>query len=369
MSEDKKYTSIKYDEYLKLEQLLSAQKLRSLELGKPAHDELLFIVVHQVYELWFKEIIHDLGSVKRMFDDDVMDERNLGLAVNRLIRVEEIQKLLIEQIRVMETMTPLDFLDFRNYLFPASGFQSFQFRVIEVMMGLPNESRITYNNHHYASVFTASEQNELTALEQQGSLLKAVERWLERTPFLQWGDFNFLSEYKKAVSNMIRQEQASILNSPYLDDHSKEMRLKMMGDTETYFTNIFDETKHQELVDEGKLRFSYKATLAALLINLYRDEPILQMPFKLLQKLMDLDENFTLWRYRHAQMVLRMLGKKVGTGGSSGYDYLQQTAHRHHIYIDLHNISTLMIPRSHLPVLPPETVKALGFYYTAADQA
>ena len=118
---------------------------------------------------------------------------------------------------------------------------------------------------------------------------------------------------------------------------------------------------------EGEIRFSHKATVAALLINLYRDEPILHMPFQLLTCLVDMDELLTTWRYRHAQMVLRMLGRKIGTGGSSGYDYLQSTAARHHIFKDLHNISTLLIPRSELPGLPEEVRKQLGFYFSGEE--
>lgn len=364
MSEEKKYSSVQYDHYLRLSQLLSAQQPRSEELGNPAHDEMLFIIVHQVYELWFKEIIHDLKSVIKMFDDDVVDERNLGIAVGRLNRIIEIQKLLIEQIRVMETMTPLEFLDFRNYLFPASGFQSFQFRVIEVLLGLSADNRITYNNAPYSIVFNEEEQAQLQEYE-QNTLIKAVENWLERTPFLNFQGFNFIEKYKAAVEHMISKEREAIMSSPILSDKNKEMRLKMMGDTTSYFQNIFEESKHEELLREGKLRFSYKATKAALLINLYRDEPILHLPFNLLQKLMDVDEFLTMWRYRHAQMVLRMLGKKVGTGGSSGHSYLNETANKHHIYIDLHNISTLMIPRSSLPELPDDIKKALGFHYSA----
>jgi tryptophan 2,3-dioxygenase len=100
------------------------------------------------------------------------------------------------------------------------------------------------------------------------------------------------------------------------------------------------------------------------LINLYRDEPILQMPFNLLMRLVDIDEMLTSWRYRHAQMVLRMLGRKIGTGGSSGYDYLHATAVQHHIFNDLHNISTLLIPRSELPELPATLKRELGFYFS-----
>ena len=364
MADDKKYSSVQYGSYLKLKELLDTQHLRSEELGKPAHDEMLFIIVHQVYELWFKEIIHDLGSVIKMFEEDIVDERNLGVAVSRLNRIIEIQKLLIEQIRVMETMTPLDFLDFRNYLFPASGFQSYQFRQIEVMLGLPSQNRLTYNNAHYAIVFNEAEQKHLQELEENHTLLRAIESWLERTPFLEFKGFNFIEAYKQAVDKMISVEQKAILESNILSEHTKQMRLKMMGDSETYFQNIFDEAKHEELVSEGRLRFSYKATKAALLINLYRDEPILHMPFQLLQKIMDIDEYLTMWRYRHAQMVLRMLGKKVGTGGSSGHSYLNETANKHHIFIDLHNISTLMIPRSSLPELPEAITKELGFYYS-----
>ena len=117
----KKYAVIHYHDYLQLDQILGAQQLRSAQLEPmPAHDEMLFIIIHQVYELWFKQIIHELESVAGMFSGGHVDERNIGVAVARLSRVTEIQKLLIQQIHVLETMTPLDFLDFRSYLFAAS---------------------------------------------------------------------------------------------------------------------------------------------------------------------------------------------------------------------------------------------------------
>ena len=206
LSKDKKYTTIHYHDYLQLERILGAQKMRSAELEPtPAHDEMLFIVTHQVYELWFKQIIHELESVVDMFDKQNVDERNVGVAVSRLNRVEEIQKLLIQQIRVMETMTPLDFLDFRNYLFPASGFQSFQFRKIEGMLGLPEKQRLTYNNKSYASVFTKAQQEELQTIEESGTIFGALEAWLERIPFLQFGDFNFMKYYRRAVEQMLAE--------------------------------------------------------------------------------------------------------------------------------------------------------------------
>ena len=366
---NKKYASIHYSSYLKLDQLLTAQSPRSEMIeGKAAHEELLFIIVHQVYELWFKQINHELGSVMQLFRNKAVDERKIGVAVERLERVIDIQKLLIQQIRVMETMTPLDFLEFRNYLFPASGFQSYQFRKLETMLGLPEQKRITYNNAHYASVFDEDQQKELIELETNGSMIDLIEEWLERTPFLELPDFNFLEKYKQAVQKMIAREMDAIRSSDYLQEGEKGMRLKMLGDTDTYFRSVLDEEYHNEQVEQGNLRFSHKATIAALLINLYRDEPILHMPYRLLSTLLEIDDQLTTWRYRHAQMVLRMLGKKIGTGGSSGHDYLLKTAMKHNIFYDLHNISTLLIPRSDLPELPVELVMHLGFYYTAKHE-
>lgn len=367
---EKKYSTIHYHNYLELDNILGSQTPRSALLDKePAHEEMLFIIIHQVYELWFKQIIHEMTSVLLMFKKENVDERNIGTAIGRLERVIEIQKVLIAQIKVLETMTPLDFLDFRNYLFPASGFQSFQFRLVENMLGLTEEKRMTYNNYHYASVFTDSQQEQLKTILKNGTFFDAIEDWLERTPFLQFGEFQFLDHYRSAVERMVEKEKKAILDSSYLSEKEKEMRLKMMGSTDTYFESVLDPKVHENLKKEGTLRMSYKATIAALLINLYRDEPLLHLPYKLLVCLTEIDEQFTTWRYRHAQMVLRMLGNKIGTGGSSGHKYLSDTAEKHHIFRDLHNISTLLIPRSELPELPGNLRKVLGFYFTQQQDA
>lgn len=367
MSIDNKYSSIHYNSYLQVDKITSAQTLRSDELGVHAHDEMLFIITHQVYELWFKQINFELRSVVTDFSERQVNEKNVGIAVSRLGRIIEIMKLLVQQIGVMETMTPLDFLDFRNYLFPASGFQSYQFREMEVMLGLKENRRTTYNNKPYHCVFASDKKNALENLEKGNSLFELIEDWLERTPFLEFGSFNFIAEYQKAVKNMLSEEKKAITENDILSEESKQMRLTMLGDTNTYFANIMDENTHKVLLQEGKLNLSYKATLAALFIHLYRDEPILHIPFQLLSKLVEIDDHLTTWRYRHAQMVMRMLGKKVGTGGSSGHEYLAMTAAKHHIFADFHNVSTLLIPRSALPVLPEEFRRNLGFYFSALN--
>mgnify|MGYP001391344260 CR=1 FL=1 len=140
---------LNYSDYLKLENILNSQELKSADRGTPAHDEMLFIIIHQVYELWFKQIIFELDSVLKMFGNKSVDESDVSQAVLRLDRIIEIQKILIDQIRILETMTAMDFLEFRDDLFPSSGFQSAQFRLLENKLGLLKEERINYGRNDY----------------------------------------------------------------------------------------------------------------------------------------------------------------------------------------------------------------------------
>ncbi len=360
---DQKYTTIHYHNYLEIDQLLDLQRPRSVAVGEDAHDEMLFIIMHQVYELWFKQVLTELDSVTVLFREERVNEDNMNTVLLRLKRVSTIISLMVEQIMVMETLTPLDFLDFRDFLFPASGFQSVQFRMIESTLGLREEDRMTYHGKSYKTVFSPDQQQRLEDIETRGSLFTLVEGWLERTPFLRFEGFNFLSEYRKAVDEMLSREQTAIRESEYLDDRMKEMRLKMLGDSNSYFKHVLSKEEHERMLEEGTCRLSYDATIAALLINLYRDKPILNIPFNLLTELMNIDELLTTWRYRHAQMVMRMIGNKIGTGGSSGHDYLAATAEKHKIFKDLHNISSLLIPRSQLPEMPASVERNLGFYF------
>lgn len=364
MQSSEKYTTIHYHNYLHLDKLLDAQHTRSEAVGDTAHDEMLFIIMHQVYELWFKQIIHEQDSICEMFRSDAINEENMNTALLRLKRISEILELMIKQIHVMETLTPLDFLDFRDYLFPASGFQSLQFRVFESMMGLREEDRLTYNGHSYKIVFTEDQQKMLQKVENGGSLFELIEQWLERTPFLNFKNYNFIESYKEAVDKMLEKEKIAIQNSDYLSDKMKAMRLQMLGSTNSFYKHIFNPEEHQKLMEGGECRLSYKATIAALLINLYREKPILNIPYNLLMEIVNIDELVTTWRYRHAQMVMRMIGNKIGTGGSSGHDYLAKTAEKHKVFKDFHNISSLLIPRSMIPKLPKEIDKELAFFYT-----
>jgi tryptophan 2,3-dioxygenase len=350
----KPYPPVEYTEYLKLEQLLATQSPKSHQYGRPAHDEMLFVIVHQAYELWFKQILHELDSVLGLFRADSVDERSIGVALRRLARVTEIQKLLVDQLRVLETMTPLDFLDFRDFLVPASGFQSLQFRLIETKLGLRAEHR---------ALASSTPQAALRAAAAQPSLFALVERWLERTPFLESPGFPFWASYGRAVDAMLADDRRTIEHNPTLDPEDKRLELAGLDRTAASFAAVLDEATHLRLVAEGQRRLSWRATQAALFIHLYRDQPILNLPFQFLTTLVDIDELLAAWRYRHALMVHRMIGTKIGTGGSSGHDYLLGTVERNKIFSDLYNLSTFLISRSSLPALPPEMERRLGFHY------
>ena len=108
---------LNYSDYLNLDKLLNSQVLKSVERSSATHDEMLFIIIHQVYELWFKQVLFELDSVLEIFKQKKVRESDVSLAVKRLDRITEIQKILIDQIRVLETMTAMDFLEFRDDLF------------------------------------------------------------------------------------------------------------------------------------------------------------------------------------------------------------------------------------------------------------
>ena len=154
-----------YADYLKLPDLLSAQAPESVRHGRPAHDEMLFIIVHQTYELWFKQILHELDRIQVDFGGDVLEDEYFGRIVHGLDRINEILKLLIQQLEVLETMTPLDFLDFRDFLFPASGFQSAQFRMIEIRLGLSRGARSDYAGKPFDATLDQADRARVAAAE------------------------------------------------------------------------------------------------------------------------------------------------------------------------------------------------------------
>ncbi|MGH9442718.1 MAG: tryptophan 2,3-dioxygenase family protein [Thermoanaerobaculia bacterium] len=362
-----------YADYIQVDRLLDCQQMESARHGRPAHDEMLFIIVHQAYELWFKQILWELDAVLAIFSGASVPEEAVGRAVSHCARIVEIQRVLIQQVDVLETMTPLDFLDFRDDLIPASGLQSVQFRLIENKLGMRREDRLQLHNAPYTSRFRKEDAARIEASENEPSLFDRVEDWLERTPFLNFGDFDFWREYRRAVDAMLAADGESIRNNPTLNDEERATQLAGLDATGRRFADVFESPPGAAAGEAGTpaganpaapgRHLSRRALQAALLINLYRDEPILHLPFRLLALLANIERNFTTWRQRHAQMAMRMIGTRIGTGGTSGHEYLDRAAERHKIFGDLLGLSSYFIPRSALPRLPQAVRGTMGFNF------
>lgn len=350
-------TALYYNDYLHLSNLLDSQDLESTKNGHFAHDEMLFIITHQTYELWFKQILFELDSILVLFAEIPLEEAKLQTIAARLERITRIQKVINQQISILETMTALDFLDFRDYLIPASGFQSVQFRELELRLGL---------SHHLGGCpygrFNDQDRAYLKQVIQQTSLFEQIDAWLGRMPFMIFGEYRFWDSYHQAVDQMLYNDTLIIEHNPLLDATEKKQQVQALGQTRQSFLCLFDQELYTRQQNLGQFQLNYQATLAALFIQLYRNLPLLQLPFKILTLLMDIDELLAHWRSAHALMVERMLGSKIGTGGSSGQDYLKSTLSNKRIFADLFNLSTFLIPRSRLPKLPDDLIGNLGFY-------
>ncbi len=355
---------IHYSQYLQLEQLLGCQQPESAKYGPAAHDELLFIITHQAYELWFKQTVHELESVRQEFLSPTIPDSRFGPLIQRLQRVRAIQGLWLTQIDVLETMTPLDFLEFRDLLVPASGFQSMQFKRIETLLGVQRQQRTAADQDFVRSRLGAADQAELAQWESEPSLLELTDRWLARMPFLQFGNFQFWEHYGTAVREMLQRDRQIIETNPALSAEQRDRQLSAHAATSQRFEAILDEGQFNELRDQGHFRLSHRGFLAALFTHLYRDQPMFHLPFRYLTLLVEIDEGLTQWRMRHVLMVQRMLGRKIGTGGSAGSEYLQQTMMHNRVFLDLYALSTFLLPRSALPTLPQQLTAALGFHFS-----
>ncbi|XP_064481847.1 tryptophan 2,3-dioxygenase-like [Ornithodoros turicata] len=347
-----------YGDYLRLDKLLDCQQLVTKQRCKEeVHDEHLFIITHQAYELWFKQIIFELDSVRPLLDTSEVNESNMFLLTSRMNRVVLILKLLQEQVEILESMTPLDFMEFRGYLAPASGFQSLQFRLIENKLGVKNEHRVNFGKQHYQKVFEdPAAIRQIQESEKEPTLLQMIERWLERTPGLEVPEFDFWTKYQNVVKRMLDKMQADASaedDSALLDSVIKKRET---------FDTLFDVSKHNALVARGERRLSHQAMKGAMMICLYRDYPRFHQAYYLLTLLMDIDSLVTKWRYNHVLMVQRMIGsQQIGTGGSSGYQYLRSTlSDRYKVFLDLFNLSTFLIPRSCIPKLCPKMDRKLS---------
>jgi tryptophan 2,3-dioxygenase len=241
--------ALTYTSYLALDEILGAQRPRSDE-----HDEILFIVVHQVYELWFKELLHELAYLQRL-----LEEGRGTQALSTLKRILTILKLVVAQIDVLETLTPVQFLSFRDRLESASGFQSAQFRELEAVLG-------------------RRDRKVLRAYEEGSDAYARIEAALGQ---------------RSLYDSFLR----------YLAQRGYDIPA--------------DRLERDVTLPAEESQGVHAAVLAA-----YRDDGEAAM---VCERMVDLDEGFQEWRYRHVKMVERTIGDKAGTGGSPGAPYLRTT--------------------------------------------
>lgn len=344
--------AVHYGEYLQLDKILNAQQPESFKESKqPAHDEMLFIIIHQSYELWFKQIQFELDAVINTMRKPTLNDNSTEMqtAVQRLKRIAAILKVLVQQIEIIETMTPMDFLDFRDMLRPASGFQSWQFKKIEASLGLKYEHR--YSQQYYTSQLSEEEVAIIKETEKSLSLIELINTWLERMPFIN--DEEYWKNYKPVSGNF---------RSPVFWNDYEFIYVNSLAEAEknneAFFKTIFNEESN-----DNNRQLSAKACRSALFIMLYHGFPMLEQPFQLLEILLEIDNQLGNWRYRHINMVQRMIGTRIGTGGSSGVGYLKAAMDKHSIFKEIAQLNSFLIERRKLPALPLELLDKLGYNF------
>jgi len=350
-----------YWEYVRVEELLSLQSgLEASEEGL-TNDEVLFITVHQVYELWFKLVRRELGTLRDLFKREVVAEQALSDAVRAIRRVTTLMRQCASHFEVMETLSTREYLGFRDKLMPASGFQSGQLRQIEILMGLLDEDRIPLGlGEDYVEALRAHDGAASSAMrrvlaqkEDRPTLAEAVEEWLYRTPIEGVGP-----DHADADSVLDRFVESYVTAQHGEIERSAELaRSRARGDDEVATLNARYEAEKQAIIEflnpdgsqAGRRRKRIRA--AMLFIVSYRELPLLAWPREVLDGLIELEQGFVIFRQRHARMVERVIGRRTGTGGSTGVDYLDGTARSYRVFRDLWAVRTYQIRKAAHPEL------------------
>jgi tryptophan 2,3-dioxygenase len=261
----------------------------------------------------------------------------------------------------METMTPMDFLDFRDMLRPASGFQSWQFKLLEARLGLKYEHR--FGQQYYVSQLRQPEIDQIKSAEAAPSLLQLLNSWLERMPFFDpAASRRFWSDYRLRYQESLTDAEKS--NAQYYDailSDAPAGAAVPAGSSAPAAAFTADPSSPSSRPSSPARSLSPAACRAALFIMLYRGYPLLQLPFQVLHQLLEIDEQLSTWRYRHMSMVHRMIGTRIGTGGSTGRDYLGSALERHHLFREIAALTSFLIERKRLPELSPDMERRLGF--------
>jgi len=351
-----------YWDYLRIADLLGLQGGVGGDESSISDDELHFIVVHQTYELWFKVVLRELRTARNRLLREMVSEEEIPRVVSGLDRINTILQLAVTQFDAMETLSPQGFLAFRDDLVPASGFQSHQMREIEILLGLPEEKRLEYDGSDPLDHIKKLAKHSLggkpawkgiKAARREPTIKEALEGWLYRTPIRgsrpdQADDDDVVEAFLADCLKGVRDHHEKLVNRMVAIRGASPERI------EERFRSVLDQVRTflaaDDLDEEHRLRVR-RIRAAILFIESYRELPLLAWPRALLDRVVTMEQRFIIWRSRHARMVERMIGRRVGTGGSSGVDYLDETT-KYRIFTDLWAVRTMLLPQELRPEIP-----------------
>ncbi len=352
-----------YWEYIKLEELLSLQRGLDGHDGATSNDEVMFITIHQVEELWLQLVLRELVAARDLFVRVPVPEQSLAAAVRGVDRMALVLRQAADHLGLMETMTTRDYLAFRDKLSPASGFQSAQLREIEILAGLPEADRIPLGQEKsYMQMLRNSDGTPSSAssrvesrLTDTPTLLDAIGEWLFRTPIQgsspgQPGDAAevtaFIEQYAQAHAGSAKEALAMALETAPGAQDAERLRGR-------YEREVADARRFlaaEDAPSERRARVS-RIRAALVFIESYRELPLLAWPRAVIDSLVAFEQAFVMFRQRHARMVERIIGRRTGTGGSAGVEYLDQTALRYRIFRDVWAVRTILVKEGALPPL------------------
>jgi len=350
MTEDAPAHRMTYGGYLQLDELLTLQDGPQGYSPTPSNDEQHFIIVHQAFELWFKLILRELKEAHTLLNQEHVPEEKLPQMVHHLDRVTEIFRLLSNQWKVMETLTPQGFLAFRDKLGTSSGFESWQMRELEVILGLDNTQRMGGMDPllHMKKLadegkITASVLANFEATSNAPSLREALSSWLARTPINgslagSEGDSKVVEGFVEGHVQAMRAHGEEAIAHIVAIGHGEEAPVRSRIEAGT-------EQAAEFLRPDGIIS---RSRAGLLFIESYRELPLLSWPRKLIDAFVGLEQSMILFRSAHARMVERMIGRRMGTGGSSGVDYLDATT-KYRVFVDLWAVRTMLVKREALP--------------------
>jgi len=311
-----KPTPTTYWDYIRVEELLALQGGRDGSDAKLSDDEVRFLVIHQIDELWFKLVLRELATARNLFARVPVPESDLAFAVAALRRITLIFNLAAQHFQLMETMRTQDYLLFRDKLYPASGFQSGQLREIEILFGLDDKDRISLGQ----------EFSYKTSLKAPGGAPSPA-----------------LLRVASAYAIAMQKETG---------ENEQKLRARYDAQFASARTHLLALD-----VDETARKAVKRVRAAILFVDSHRSLPLLSWPGQVIDAIIECEQSMLVFRQRHARMVERVIGRRVGTGGSDGVAYLDNTALKYRVFPEIWAARTLLLP----PELCP-TVKNRAFY-------